>query len=297
MSTLTEVTTQDDIGVYKKKPQGPEIWRRFKKNKRAVFGLIIIICLILVSIFAEYIAPNDPNVQNIANRLQLSSSEYPLGTDQYGRCILSRIIFGTRISLSVGIFATIFAVFVGGAFGAIAGFYGGIVESIIMRFMDVLLAIPAILLNIAIAAALGGGIANTMIAIGMSNVPQYCRIMKSAILSVRDQEYIEASRAAGASNLLIILNHIIPNCMSPTIVHATLKVGGAILTCSTLSFIGLGIAPPTAEWGSMISAGREYLRTHSSMTTYPGIAIMLTVFSLNLMGDGLRDALDPKLKN
>lgn len=296
MSTSTNVVTPS-IASYKKKSQGPEIWRRFKKNKRAVVGLVIITCFILAAIFAEYISPNDPAEQDISNRLQSSSAQYPLGTDQYGRCILTRIIYGARVSLSVGIFATVFAVFLGGAFGATAGYYGGITESIIMRCMDVLLSIPPILLNIAVAAALGGGIINTMIAIGISNVPQYCRIMRSTILSVRNEEFIEASRAAGASDLYIILQHIIPNCMSATIIQATLKVGRAILTCATLSFIGLGVSPPTPEWGSMIAAGREYLRSHSIMTTYPGIAIMLTVYSLNLMGDGLRDALDPKLKD
>ena len=163
--------------------------------------------------------------------------------------------------------------------------------------MDVLLAIPSILLNITVASALGGGVLNMMIAVGISNVPAYCRIMRSAILSVRDQEFTEASRACGAGDLYIILRHIVPNCLSPMIVQATLKVGGAILVCSTLSFVGAGISGSTPEWGSMIASGREYLRSNAHLTTFPGIAIMLTVFSLNLMGDGLRDALDPKLKN
>lgn len=297
MSNTSAVATTARSVAYKKKSQGPEIWRRFCKNKRAVFGLAVIVLLILIAIFADVLAPYDPAVQDTTSRRLPVSREHWMGTDQYGRDIMSRVIYGTRISLSVGVLATAFALFLGGALGAIAGYYGGKVESIIMRFMDILLAIPSILLNIAISAALGGGMFNMMLAVAISNVPAYCRIMRGAILSVRDQEFTEASRSSGASDFYIITHHIIPNCLSPMIVQATLKVGSAILVCSTLSFIGLGISPPTPEWGSMIAAGREYLRTSPHMTTFPGLAIMLAVFSLNLMGDGLRDALDPKLKN
>lgn len=283
--------------VYKKKSQGPEIWRRFKKNRRALVGLGILLLLVFLAVFANLVAPYDPTVQNIPIKLQGPSLAHWMGTDQYGRDILSRVIFGTRISLLVGITSTAMAVVVGGTLGSIAGYYGGKTESLIMRVTDIFLAIPAILLNIAIAAALGGGLRNMMIALGISYIPAYCRIMRSSIFSVRDQEFIEASRAAGAGDGYIILHHIVPNCLSPMIVQATLKVGAAILMCSTLSFIGVGISPPTPEWGSMIATGREYLRTAPHLTTFPGIAIMLAVFSLNLMGDGLRDALDPKLKD
>jgi len=289
-------TTQPS-SAYRKRSQGPEIWRRFKRNKRAVVGLCIILLLIFCAVFADLIAPCDPVLQDISNMLQGPSMQHLMGTDQYGRDIFSRVIYGTRISLSVGILATTFALLTGGALGALAGFYGGRVENVIMRCMDVLLAIPSILLNITVAAALGGGVLNMMIAVGISNVPAYCRIMRSAILSVRDQEFTEASRACGAGDLYIILRHIVPNCLSPMIVQATLKVGSAILVCSTLSFVGAGISGATPEWGNMIASGREYLRSNAHLTTFPGIAIMLTVFSLNLMGDGLRDALDPKLKN
>lgn len=283
--------------TYKKKSQGPEIWRRFKKNRRALLGLGILIFLVFLAVFANVVSPYDPTVQDIPNKLQGPSMAHLMGTDQYGRDILSRVIFGTRISLMVGIVSTSMAVIAGGTLGSVAGYYGGITESIIMRVTDIFLAIPSILLNIAIAAALGGGLVNMMIALGISYIPAYCRIMRSSIYSVRDQEFIEASRAAGAGDGYIILHHIVPNCLSPMIVQATLKVGAAILLCSTLSFIGVGISPPTPEWGSMIATGREYLRTAPHLTTFPGIAIMLAVFSLNLMGDGLRDALDPKLKN
>ncbi len=283
--------------TYKKKSQGPEIWRRFKKNRRALLGLGILIFLVFLAVFANVVSPYDPTVQDIPNKLQGPSMAHLMGTDQYGRDILSRVIFGTRISLMVGIVSTSMAVVVGGTLGSVAGYYGGMTESVIMRVTDIFLAIPSILLNIAIAAALGGGLVNMMIALGISYIPAYCRIMRSSIYSVRDQEFIEASRAAGAGDGYIILHHIVPNCLSPMIVQATLKVGAAILLCSTLSFIGVGISPPTPEWGSMIATGREYLRTAPHLTTFPGIAIMLAVFSLNLMGDGLRDALDPKLKN
>lgn len=283
--------------VYRKKSQGPEIWRRFKKNRRALVGLGILLLLVFLAVFANLVAPYDPTVQDIPIKLQGPSMAHWMGTDQYGRDILSRVIFGTRISLLVGITSTAMAVIVGGTLGSIAGYYGGKIESLIMRVTDIFLAIPAILLNIAIAAALGGGLRNMMIALGISYIPAYCRIMRSSIFSVRDQEFIEASRAAGAGDGYIILHHIVPNCLSPMIVQATLKVGAAILMCSTLSFIGVGISPPTPEWGSMIATGREYLRTAPHLTTFPGIAIMLAVFSLNLMGDGLRDALDPKLKD
>lgn len=287
----------ETIVTYKKKSQGPEIWRRFKKNRRALLGLGILIFLVFLAVFANVVSPYDPTVQDIPNKLQGPSMAHLMGTDQYGRDILSRVIFGTRISLMVGIVSTSMAVAVGGTLGSVAGYYGGVTESIIMRVTDIFLAIPSILLNIAIAAALGGGLVNMMIALGISYIPAYCRIMRSSIYSVRDQEFIEASRAAGAGDGYIILHHIVPNCLSPMIVQATLKVGAAILLCSTLSFIGVGISPPTPEWGSMIATGREYLRTAPHLTTFPGIAIMLAVFSLNLMGDGLRDALDPKLKN
>lgn len=286
-----------DTVTYKKKSQGPDIWKRFKRNKRALFGLGILLLMIFIAVFANVLAPYDPVIQDIPNKLQKPSLTHWMGTDQYGRDIMSRIMYGTRISLMVGIVSTGLALLAGGTLGAIAGFYGGHLENVIMRVTDIFLAIPAILLNIAIAAALGSGIVNMTFAISISYIPAYCRIMRSSIFSVIDREFVEASKAVGASDRYIICHHIIPNCLSPMIVQATLKVGAAILMCSTLSFIGVGISPPTPEWGSMIATGREYLRTAPHLTTFPGIAIMLAVFSLNLMGDGLRDALDPKLKN
>jgi peptide/nickel transport system permease protein len=281
----------------KKRSQLAEVARRLKKNKAAMLGLIIIVSLIFIAIFAGVIAPYEFDQQNLADRLQLPSSNHWFGTDEFGRDIFSRIVYGSRISLLVGIIAVGIAVIIGGALGAIAGYYGGKLDNVIMRVMDVLLAIPSILLAISIVAALGPGLINLMIAVGISSIPRYARIMRASILSVRDQEFIEAARAIGSSDFRIILKHIIPNCLAPVIVQATLGVATAILSCAGLSFIGLGINPPTPEWGSMLSKGRDYLRDYWHITAFPGLAIMITIFALNLLGDGLRDAIDPKLKN
>jgi peptide/nickel transport system permease protein len=281
----------------KKRSQWVEIGRRLKKNKAAMFGLSIILLLILTAIFADFIAPYDYAKQSLKDALQTPSSAHWFGTDEFGRDIFTRVVYGARISLMVGILAVGIAMIIGGALGAIAGFYGGKLDNIIMRCMDVLLAIPSILLAIAIVASLGPGLANLMIAVGISNIPRYARIMRASILSVRDQEYIEASKSVGANDFAIIVKHIIPNCLAPVIVQATLGVASAILSCAGLSFIGLGINPPTPEWGSMLSRGRDYIRDCWHITAFPGLAIMITIFSLNLLGDGLRDAFDPKLKN
>jgi peptide/nickel transport system permease protein len=227
---------------------------------------------------------------------ELPSSKYLLGTDEFGRDILSRLIFGARVSLQVGFIAVGISLVVGGLLGAFAGFYGGWLDNLIMRVMDVLLSVPQTLLAIAIAAALGPGLYNLMIAVGISAVPNYARIVRGSVLSIRGMEYVEAARAVGSSDLRIILRHIIPNSMAPIIVQSTLGVASAILNAAGLSFIGLGIQPPNPEWGAMLSGGRQYIRDFPHLTLYPGLAIMLTILALNFLGDGLRDALDPKLK-
>ncbi len=278
----------------KKRSKSQEIWRRFKKNTRAVVGLGIVAVLVLCAVLAPILAPYGPNEQNPRNRLQGPSAEH---SDELGRDILSRIIYGARISMSVGLIAICISLIGGVALGAIAGYYGGTADNIIMRCMDVLLSIPTILLNISIVAALGSGLQNVMIAIGVSSIPGYCRIVRASILSLRDQDFVEASRAAGASDFFLITRHILPNCMAPLIVQATLRIGAAILSCASMSFLGLGIVPPTAEWGSMLSTGRDFLRDAPHVCIFPGLAIMAAVFSMNLVGDGLRDALDPKLKD
>ncbi|MCC5909454.1 MAG: ABC transporter permease [Clostridiaceae bacterium] len=283
--------------VKKKRSQWYEVWRRLRKNKAAMVGLVIISILLFSAIFADFIAPEGYDDQDLTRRFASPSSENFMGTDHLGRDIFSRIIYGTRISLQVGFIAVGIAALTGGTLGAVAGYYGGKLDNIIMRLMDVLLAIPSILLAISIVAALGSSLVNVMIAVGISSTPTYARIVRASVLTIKDQEYVEAARAIGANDFRIIIKHILPNSMAPIIVQATLGVAGAILSAAGLSFIGLGIQPPNPEWGNMLSSGRHYIRDYWHIATFPGVAIMITIFGLNLLGDGLRDALDPRLKN
>ncbi|MGL5669942.1 MAG: nickel transporter permease, partial [Cetobacterium sp.] len=234
--------------------------------------------------------------QNLRMRLKPPSAQHWLGTDEFGRDIFARLVHGARVSLKVGILAVGIAIAIGGFLGAVAGYYGGKLDNIIMRIMDIFLAVPSILLAIAIVSALGPNLLNLMIAVSISSIPRYARIVRASVLSIRDQEFIEAARAIGANDARIICRHIIPNSLAPVIVQGTLGVAGAILSTAGLSFIGLGIQPPAPEWGSMLSGGRQYLRYAWWVTTFPGVSIMITILSLNLLGDGLRDALDPRLK-
>lgn len=281
----------------KKRSQWQMVWQRLKKNKMAMFGLGIIVLLILMAIFAPIITPYDYYYQQLTSRLQGPSADHWFGTDHLGRDIFTRIIYGARVSLQVGLISIGIATIVGGLIGAIVGYYGGHADTIVMRFMDVLLAIPGILLAISIVAALGPGIRNVMIAVGVGATPVEARVIRASVMQVRDQEFVEAAKAVGTSDLRIIFKHILPNAMAQIIVQATLGVAGAILAAAGLSFIGLGIQPPSPEWGAMLSEGRQHFREHWHVTTFPGLAIMTTIFGLNLLGDGLRDALDPKLKN
>ncbi|MBP2026331.1 peptide/nickel transport system permease protein [Acetoanaerobium pronyense] len=281
----------------KKRSQWLEVWRRLRQNKSAMVGLGIIIVLILSALLADIVAPFGIDDQNLMNALQTPNSNHWFGTDNFGRDIFSRVVHGSRISLQVGFIAVGIAMITGGILGAIAGYYGGKLDNFIMRMMDILLAIPSILLAISIVAALGPGLSNVMIAVGISSIPSYSRIVRASVLTLKDQEFVEAARAVGANDVRIIGRHIIPNSMAPIIVQATLGVAGAILSAAGLSFIGLGIQPPTPEWGAMLSSGRQFIRDYPHMTAFPGLAIMITIFGLNLLGDGLRDALDPRLKN
>ncbi|MDO4690719.1 MAG: ABC transporter permease [Fusobacterium sp.] len=287
-----------DKKINKKNSQWVEIARMLSKNKMAMFGLFILILLIILAIFANVIADYETVVikQNLSNRLTPPNSQNWLGTDEFGRDIFARLIHGARVSLKVGILAVGLSIIIGGTLGALSGFYGGYIDNVIMRTMDIFLAVPSILLAIAIVSALGPSIINLMVAISISSVPRYARIVRASVLSIRDQEFIEAAKAIGASNTRIIFKHIIPNSLAPVIVQGTLGVASAILSTAGLSFIGLGIQPPDPEWGSMLSGGRQYLRYAWWVTTFPGVAIMITILSLNLLGDGLRDALDPRLK-
>ena len=280
----------------KKFAQLGDIWKRLRKNKLAVLGLIIIVIIFLVAIFANIIAPYSFDQQDLLSCFQGPSAQHWFGTDEFGRDIFSRVVYGTRISLLIGFVAVAIAMVIGVLLGAFSGYYGATVDNIIMRLMDILLSIPQIILAIAIVAVLGNGLFNLMLAVGISSIPHYARIVRASVLSVKDQEFIEAAKAAGSSDLRIIFKHIIPNCLAPIIVQATLGVAMAILTAAGLSFVGLGISPPTPEWGSMLSSARSYIRDYAYMTMFPGLAIMITIFALNVLGDGLRDALDPKQK-
>lgn len=282
----------------KQRTQMGEIWHQFKKNKGAVAGLIITALLVLTAILGGILLDYETQViaQNTPERLQHPSLQHLCGTDEFGRDILFRIIYGARYSLSIGVVAVSIALAIGVTTGALAAYFGGRFEEVVMRITDIFQAIPATILSIMIVVCLGQNTFNLMLAIGITSVPQFARITRVAVLTVKDQEYIEASRALGLNRGKIIFSHILPNCLSPIIVQATLRVATAILSASTLSFLGLGVPVPKPEWGSMLSAGRKYMRDYSYMTLFPGIAIMITVLALNLLGDGLRDALDPKLK-
>ncbi len=282
--------------VTKKKSQMWEIWRRFQKNKMAMLGLCLIAIMILGAVFANVIAPYGYDDQILKERLQKPSAAHIMGTDNLGRDIFSRILYGARVSLQVGLISVGIGALIGSVMGSLSAFYGGYVDSILMRVVDVMIAMPGILLAIAICAALGAGLFNTMIAVGISTVPTYARVVRSSVMTIKQQEYIEAAKAIGASDRRVILRHIIPNSLAPIIVQASLGVARAILSAASMSFIGLGIQPPNPEWGAMLSAGRSYIRNFPHMVFYPGLAIMITIFGLNLFGDGLRDALDPRLK-
>ena len=273
-----------------------EAWHGLKRNKMAVVGGVVLLMFILCAIFADFIAPHPYDEQNWEHILEAPSLQFLMGTDAYGRDIFSRIIYGSRISLMVGFIAVSLSAVVGGTIGAVAGYFRGRLDNVLMRLMDILLAIPSILLAIAIVNILGPSLTNVMIAVGLSSVPSYARIVRAAVLSIRDSEFIEAAVATGDSTTAIIVHNILPNCLAPIIVQATLGVASAILSAAGLSFLGLGLQPPSPEWGAMLSEGRQYIYNAWWATTCPGLAIVLIVLALNLFGDGLRDALDPKLK-
>lgn len=293
------VLMENDDEEIKKRSQIMAIWFRFKKNKLAVIGLCLLMSMILIAIFADVISDYERDVvtQVMKERLMSPSSRHWFGTDAFGRDIFSRIVHGSRISIFMGMLTIFIALSVGATIGSLAGYYGGRLDNILMRFMDVFLAIPSILLAISIVAALGPGLINLLIAMSVSQIPRFARIVRASIMSIMGQEFIEAAKSCGTKDRRIILRHILPNAMGPIIVQATLSLAIAILTISSLSFVGLGILPPTPEWGSMLAEGKNHMRNYPYLVTIPGIAIILTVLSLNLIGDGLRDALDPRLRN
>jgi peptide/nickel transport system permease protein len=283
------------IDVYGRGPWH-DAWLTFRKNKAAVVGLAVFLLLILTALFADQIAPYGYDDQNLAKRFTPPGKEYLFGTDNYGRDIFSRIVLGSRYSLVIGAVAMTVSALLGTILGAIAGFYSDLIDNAIMRFMDLLMAIPNIMLAISIIAVLGNGIQNVILAVGISSVPGYARMIRATVLSIKDQEFIEAATCIGSSRIRTLFRHVLPNCLAPIIVQMSLSVSAAILAASSLSFIGLGIMPPLPEWGAMLSNGRPYIRDAAWIVTFPGLAIMVVIFALNLIGDGLRDALDPRLK-
>ena len=282
-----------------------DAWRRLKKNKLAMAGLFFIMILVVLALFTVVVDIVTNNVfyeehvikQNLRLRLQGPSMEHIFGLDEFGRDIFLRVIWAIRYSLFMGTAAIAISVCIGSVLGAIAGFYGKTIDNVIMRVMDIFLAIPSMLLALAIVAAFGTSLTNVLMAIAISYVPTFARTVRASVLIVKDQEYIEAARALGAGDARIIVRYIIPNCLAPLIVQASLGVAGAILSIAGLSFLGLGIQPPTPEWGSMLSNARSYIRDGWHITVIPGLMIMFTILSLNVLGDGLRDALDPRLKD
>lgn len=283
----------------KKRSQWQDVWIRLRKNKLAVVGFMIMIFMIASIVIASFVFDYEEDIlkQDLQNKLQPPSAEHWFGTDPYGRDLFARVLYGGRKSLFVGFAVVTFTLLIGGAFGAISGYYGGKVDNIIMRFMDVWLAIPEMLLAIAIVTAFGPGFRNLIIALVVAAIPKYARLVRASVMSVKGTEFIEAAKAVGSSDLRIILEHIIPNTLPVVIVQVTLGIGTTILIAAGLSFLGLGVKPPEPEWGIILAEGKDYIRYSPYPVLFPGLAIMLVVMSLNFIGDGLRDALDPKLKS
>ena len=281
-----------------KSSRAREAFQRLCQNKAAITGLIFLIFLILTAIFADALFDYQSTCvkQNISMRLQWPSPEHWFGTDEYGRDFLARIVHGSRVSLSISFVAVVFGLLIGGILGAVAGYLGRMVDNIIMRLCDVFLAVPMMLMAIVIVAALGSSITNLVIALAIASVPTFARIVRSAVLTVRDMEYVEAARAIGGKTWRIIFRYILPNCIGPIIVQTTLRVAATISNTAALSFLGLGVAVPRPEWGALLSSGRNFIRDNSYLACIPGICIMLTILAMNLLGDGLRDALDPRMK-
>ncbi|WP_246309695.1 nickel transporter permease [Paenibacillus alginolyticus] len=301
---MSQLETADQLGSQNHQDQQAYVPRtpwnmmvsRFKQNKRALVGLWMTVIFVIVALLARWIAPYDPIVQNMQVMLETPSWSHPFGTDEFGRDILSRIIYGAQISLMIGIVGVLISVIIGVTLGTLSGYFGGKADMLIMRIMDIFMAFPSFLLALAIVSVLGPGMSNVMIAIGIFSVPTFARISRSAVISVKNKEFIEAAKAMGGTHAFIIVKHVIPNSIAPIIVLSSLRIATAILTASGLSFLGMGAQPPTPEWGAMLSTGREYLRTAPHVSTIPGLAIMFMVLSFNMLGDGLRDALDPKMK-
>lgn len=271
-----------------------DIQRRFRRNKLAVVGALIVVLIIVAAVFAPFVATHSYSRQNLRARLSAPSSEHWLGTDGYGRDVFSRVVWGARVSLQIGFGAAGIAVVIGVSLGAIAGYYGGFIDNVIMRFVDIMMCIPALFLTLTIIALFGASMTNTMLVIGLIYWTRTCRIVRGEFLSLRNREFTEAAKAIGLSDSRIIIRHLLPNALAPIIVQTTLFIAQAILIESGLSFLGLGAQPPVPSWGNMLTEGYKFLSMAWWIATFPGVAIFLTVLAFNLLGDGLRDALDPK---
>jgi peptide/nickel transport system permease protein len=273
-----------------------DAWRRLRRDRAAMAGLLIVALLVVVAVIAPAVTPYPPNDQSFRIKLEAPSSEHLLGTDEFGRDVFSRILIGTQVALRVGILPVLIALVVGVSLGLAAGYYGRSIDQVVMRVIDVMLAFPWLLLAIGIMAVLGPGINNVIIAVAIVYIPAFARIVRGSVLSIKEKEYVEAARAIGQPDVKIIVRHVLANAWAPIIVLSTLSIGQAIIYAAGLSFIGLGTQPPDADWGVMLTSGREYLRDAPWLGFFPGFAILITVLAFNLFGDGLRDALDPRLR-
>jgi ABC-type dipeptide/oligopeptide/nickel transport system permease subunit len=271
-------------------------WRRFRRHKPAMIGLVILVGYTLLAVFAPWITPHDPVQQSLIQSLETPSREFWFGTDHLGRDVFTRIIYGTRISMLIGVAAVSFGMVIGIPLGVVSGYYGGWVDMIVQRIADIMFSFPSILLALALVAVLGVGVRNVIVAVGVAMIPIFIRLVRGQVLAVREEVYVEAARAIGGGDLRILTKHVLANSWAPIIVQATISLGITILVAAGLGFLGLGVQAPTPEWGSMLGEGRRYIYSHPHMTTYPGLAIFLAVLAFNLMGDGLRDALDPRLR-
>lgn len=288
-----------ELKQYKKRSRLAEIWRNYKKSPSAMIGLVVVILLIIVTIVAQIVYDYDADIvcQFLKQRFTRPGvNGHLFGTDQFGRDEFTRIVYGAKYSLSIGFISISISCVLGIVLGLIAGYYGGFIENIILRFCEVFVGIPTLLMGVALMSAFGQGLGVLMLAIGLVYTPLFARTTRAAVLPVRDAEYIEAAKIAGLNDFAIMFKHVLPNSLAPIIVRATMGIASGILTASSLSFLGIGVPIPTPEWGAMLSEGREYIRDYGYLTLFPGLAIMITILSFNLVGDGLRDALDPKLK-
>lgn len=300
MSKVNSTTIEAPVNPTerKKRSQAAEIWRNYRRNKGAMIALGILIFITLIALTIDLWIDHDKiTAINMAERLQWPNAKHWFGTDEIGRDLFWRVLYASRYSLAIGFVAVLISCLIGIPLGAVAGYYGGKLDNVIMRVSDMFAAIPAILMAMVVVAVLGSNTRNLMLAIGISAVPGYVRITRAAVLTVKNQEYIEAVRALGKTEGYIIARHVLPNCLSPIIVQVTLRIASAIVAASSLSFLGLGIKPPLPEWGALLNAGNAFIVTNNYLTIFPGLAIVITVLAFNLVGDGLRDAMDPKLKH